>query len=210
MERQRVEVSGKSPREEIARVLVRLEEWLREDQPGVKVRRLTACGDRIELGEDGLHFLDATAAPRRLGEVKHRRPAHETVERAGALIEHWPEVTERVLVASLAERGGTPREVSGREQWPSLHRKQTSLGFGEDRFDGLARTAHHFDPRQDELRGQAILRLTRVTPESGRLLRGRRGCVPLGGVSRRPREVHQSLSQWTEPGLRAHAGHRTI
>src|SRR6267378_6961802 len=146
MERQRVEVNGKSPREEIARVLVRLEERLRAYQPGVKNRRLTARGDRIELGEDGLHFLDATAAPRRLGEVKHRRPAHETVERAGALIEHWPEVTERVLVASLAERRGTAREVSGREQWPSLHCMQPSLGFGEDRFDRLARTAHAFDP----------------------------------------------------------------
>jgi len=105
------------------------------------------------------------------------------VERAGALIEHWPEVTERVLVASLAERRGTPREVSGREQWPSLHRMQPSLGFDEDRFDGLARTAHAFDPCEDKLRGQAILRLTRVTPESGRLLRGRRRGAPLGGVS---------------------------
>src|SRR5258707_6664661 len=126
MERQRVEVSGKSPREEIARVLVRFEERLRAYQPGVKVRRLTARGDRVELGEDGLHFLDATAAPRRLGEVEHRRPTHETVERARALIEHWPEVIERVLVASLAERRGTPREVSGREQRPSLHRMQPS------------------------------------------------------------------------------------
>ena len=70
MERQRVEVSGKSPREEIARVLVRLEERLRAYQPGVKDRRLTARGDRIELGEDGLHFLDATAAPCRFREVK--------------------------------------------------------------------------------------------------------------------------------------------
>jgi len=70
MERQRVEVSCKSPREEIARVLARLEERLRAYQPGVKDRRLTARGDRIELGEDGLHFLDATAAPCRFREVK--------------------------------------------------------------------------------------------------------------------------------------------
>ena len=88
-------------------------------------------------------------------------------------VEYGPEVVECLLMAAIAERGGTASQMRGRKQRAAIHRPQRSLGAGDSRSGSFPRSRGHEPGVQ--LTREPVLRLIGVAGQPRRLRPGRRG-----------------------------------